>query len=218
MGNPCPFWSDPKQITLGYAEAARSWFLAHRPGRMGKCPHEGDSPRTLPAYSVKIFLPTRTCSNGGTRTNEYLVWSGKDEFLEVHEATPQELAHSYTYRLAHPATVLTAVETFRVHSYLADSQSASGKVEELTGSFHAALVDREARLRGLKLAAADFIDVLNGERERRARGFLESVTGKRLATKAEWENFFSGKSGASLDHESGLCAGMDWSHRVVRTN
>ena len=190
-GKSMSFWSDPKQITLGYAEAARSWFWLIEPD-------EWESTRTkeirleLTRLLGKEFSSYADLEKWWNQNNEHLVWSGKDEFLEVHEATPQELAHSYTYRLAHPPTVLTAVETFRVHSYLASSQMASGKVEELTGSFHAALYDREARLRGLKLAAGDFIDVLNGERERRAREFLESVTGKRFATKAEWENFFSG--------------------------
>lgn len=190
-GKSMSIWSDPKQITLGYAEAARSWLWLIDPD-------EWESTRTkeirleLTRLLGEEFSSYADLQKWWNQNNEYLVWSGKDEFLEAREPTPQELAHSYAYRLAHPPTVLTAVETFRLHSYLASSQMASGKVEELAGSFHAALFDREARLRGLKLAAADFIDVLSGERERRAREFLESVSGKRFATKAEWENFLGG--------------------------
>jgi hypothetical protein len=57
---------------------------------------------------------------------------------------------------------------------------------------HLTLPDREERLRGLKLAAADHIAILSGKRDRDAREFLERLTGQNFATKLEWQNFFAG--------------------------
>lgn len=52
--------------------------------------------------------------------------------------------------------------------------------------FSSAFVDREARLRGLKLYVDDSMEVLTGERQRRAHEFLLSITGEDWVTEAGW--------------------------------
>jgi hypothetical protein len=50
---------------------------------------------------------------------------------------------------------------------------------------------REPRLRALKLYAADTIQILTGERERRVREYLHDLTGVDFAGRREWKEYFS---------------------------
>lgn len=184
-------WNDPKQISRGYAQAARSWYWLIDPDDWNSA-RSKEIRLELALLLGRNFSSYAELQDWWNQNNARLVWSGSDEFLEVHELTSTEAAHSYAYHQEHPPTTPSTVETFRVHPNLAGTEEASGKVDDLTGTFHAALFDREARLRGLKLAASDDVDVLNGERERKARAFLESIAGREFATKSEWENFFVG--------------------------
>ena len=177
---------DPKQLTLGYTEAARSWYWLIDPD-------EWESTRTkeirleLARLLGRDFSSYAELKEWWERNNQHLFWSGTDERLEVREPSVQDLANPYAYHLKHPMTLGSAVEYIRQQPHALDPESATGKIED--GTFRAVLFDREARLQGLKLAAGDRIEVLTGERGRVAKEFLESVIGKQFATKVEWLNF-----------------------------
>lgn len=177
---------DPKQLTLGYTEAARSWYWLIDPD-------EWESTRTKEIRQELVRLLGRDFSSYAelrewwALNNEHLFWSGTDERLEVREPGVQDLANPYAYHLKHPMTPVSAVEYIRQQPHALDPESETGKITD--GNLRAVLLDREVRLRGLKLAAGDWIEVLTGKRARIAKEFLERVIGKQYATKVEWLNF-----------------------------
>jgi hypothetical protein len=177
--------NDPKQVTIGYANAARAWFWLIDPDEW-ESPRSKEIRQELTLLLGREFSSYRELQDWWDQNNKHLVWSGRDEFLEVHEPTMSEMAHRY-----YTVTSMSPVEIIRVHLYQLEPGPAtdalqSGQVSGLT------FFDREERLRGLKLAAADQIAILSGQRERDAREFLERLTGQNFATKAEWQNFFTG--------------------------
>lgn len=177
---------DPKQVTLGYTEAARSWYWLIDPD-------EWESARAKEIRQELVRLLGRDFSSYSELrewwelNNDHLFWSGTDERLEVREPSVQDLANPYAYHLKHPMTPVSAVEYIRQQPHALDPESETGKITD--GNLHAVLLDREVRLRGLKLAAGDWIEVLTGKRARVAKEFLERVIGKQYATKVEWLNF-----------------------------
>ena len=177
---------DPKQVTLGYTEAARSWYWLIDPDEWG-------STRTKEIRHELVRLLGREFSSYAELrewwglNNQHLFWSAADERLEVREPSVQDLANPYAYHLKHPMTPVSAVEYIRQQPHALDPEIETGKIEG--GTLRAVLLDREVRLRGLKLAAGDWIEVLAGARARVAKEFLERVIGKQFATKVEWLNF-----------------------------
>ncbi len=177
---------DPKQVTLGYTEAARSWYWLIDPD-------EWESTRTKEIRHELVRLLGREFSSYAELrewwelNNQHLFWSGADEQLEVREPSVQDLANPYAYHLKHPMTPVSAVEYIRQQPHALDPEIETGKIEG--GTLRAVVLDREVRLRGLKLAAGDWIEVLAGARARVAKEFLERVIGKQFATKVEWLNF-----------------------------
>jgi hypothetical protein len=83
----------------------------------------------------------------------------------------------------------TAVENVRWHYWSLDYQSRAETTNQ--SAFSSLLFDREARERGMKLFAADQIEILSGERERRAREFLRNVTGQDFSRQSQWYEFLS---------------------------
>jgi hypothetical protein len=177
---------DPKHVTQGYAQAARSWFWLLEPDHW-------DSPRAtqirqkLKSMLGRDFSSYQELQEWWSTNGEDLVWSGRDELLEVHAPSIEELVQTYPNRTDHP-TVPTAVERIREAPYLIDSGEELRGTDRDSNVFRAALFDREARLRGLKLAAGDWIDVVTGERERVARESLGRLFGTERSTRAEWES------------------------------
>ncbi len=177
---------DPKQVTLGYTEAARSWYWLIDPD-------EWESTRTKEIRHELVRLLGREFSSYAELrewwelNNQDLFWSAADERLEVREPSVQDLANPYAYHLKHPMTPVSAVEYIRQQPHALDPEIETGKIEG--GTLRAVLLDREVRLRGLKLAAGDWMEVLAGTRARVAKEFLERVIGKQFATKVEWLNF-----------------------------
>jgi hypothetical protein len=177
--------NDPKQVTIGYANAVRAWLWLID-GDQWDGPRSKEIRQELTLLLGREFSCYQELKDWWNQNNKRLVWSGRNELLEVHEPTISDMAHRY-YTL----TSMSPVETIRLHSYQLEPGPATDALH--AGQLYTlSLFDREERLRGLKLAAADQIAILSGQRERNAREFLERLTGRNFATKADWQNFFSG--------------------------
>jgi len=174
---------DPAAIREGYVLAARTWFWLIDP-------EQWESDRTLEiranlAHLIgHYFSSYDELSAWWEENNQYLTWSAEDQLLEIHR-TDWQMAHPDAWTLP---PKLSAVERLRRDGPRWLDQSAIqfnqfGPPELLYGS---AVLDPEARLRGLKLYVADSVDVLLGERQRRIHDYLVSLTGKDYATAEEW--------------------------------
>ncbi len=92
---------DPKQVTLGYTEATRSWYWLIDPD-------EWESTRTKEIRHELVRLLGREFSSYAELrewwelNNQDLFWSAADERLEVREPSVQDLANPYAYHLKHP--------------------------------------------------------------------------------------------------------------------
>ena len=179
-----PSLEDPKQKTTGYANAARAWLWLIDPD-------DWNGPRTkeilleLKLLLGKDFSSYSELQDWWNQSNRHLVWDDSNNFLAVHEPTIEEMAHrTYTFTWSSP------VEEISLHSNDLDSP-ATDKLDPQQGH-PLKWNDREDRLRGLKLAAKAKIATLSGERDRNARLYLQSLTGRNFDTQAEWQNFFAG--------------------------
>jgi hypothetical protein len=165
----------PREIAGGYLTAARSWFWLIDPDRW-------DDARTkqirvaLAGLLGRDFTTYAELETWWQRNYENLVWSAERLVLEVRDPTPSERVWSWH---GGPAS---AVENIRADpSLLSDDPRTHG----------AELFDRAARVRGLMLRAADEIDVLTGERARRARERLRLLVDRDFSTTAEWRSFLA---------------------------
>jgi hypothetical protein len=174
---------DPAAIREGYVLAARTWFWLIDP-------EQWESDRTLEirgnlSHLIGHYFSTYDeLSAWWEENNQYLAWSAADQLLEVQK-TDWQMAHPNAWT---PPLTLCAVERLRRDGprwldQPAIQFSQFGPPELLFGS---AVLDPEARLRGLKLYVADSVDVLMGERQRRIHDYLVSLTGKDYATAEEW--------------------------------
>lgn len=174
---------DHDAIQEGYVLAARSWFWLIDP-------EQWDSERTnevranLAHLIGHDFSSYDELSAWWEENNQYLTWSAEDQLLEIRK-TDWQIAHPNAWTLP---PKLSVVERLRRDGPLWLEDSASqftqfGPPELRLGS---AVVDPEARLRGLKLYVADSVDVLRGERQRHIHDYLVSLTGKDYATAEEW--------------------------------
>jgi hypothetical protein len=183
--------NDDTEVTLGYAAAARTWYwLAD--------PDQWDSARTAQIRRELARLLGREFSMPGeleawwTSHAGDLVWSGTDERLDVRPKTSFDLAHPRTSpRMRYPATPESAVEVIRHHWQELDPARASSFSRGEIVPFRAALLDPDARLRGLTLAAADAIRIVSGEEEREGRDAIARVMGRTVTSKAEAQAFFA---------------------------
>jgi hypothetical protein len=172
--------SDPDQIELGYVSAARAWFWLIDP-------EQWENERTrqirkeLARFLGRDFSSYEELQAWWEQNSEYLVLSGKDRLLEVHKPDIWDFASWHSYNQQHPGSVPSAVETLRQEAHL---WLSGPDPEPYPGA-----ADLEARLRGLNLFLADSIEVLTGERQRRAIEFLHNLTGTYFATKVGWGNY-----------------------------
>ncbi len=173
---------DPKQKTIGFANAARAWFWLIDSDQW-------ESPRTkeilleLKLLLGKDFSSYAELQDWWNLNNSHLLWSGTDSLLAVHEPTIEEMAHrTYTVTSSSP------VEEIHLHSNSLDFP-ATDKLDPQQGG-RLKWYDREDRLRGLKLASETNIAILSGERDRNARAYLQNLTGQNFVTQAEWQSYF----------------------------
>jgi len=175
---------DPAAIREGYVLAARTWFWLIDPEQW-----ESDRTLEIRASLARLighyFSSYDELSQWWEENNQYLTWSAADQLLEIQK-TDWQMAHPNAWTLP---PRLSAVERLRRDGPRWLDQSAIqfsqfGPPELLFGS---AVLDPEARLRGLKLYVADSVDVLMGERQRRIHDYLVSLTGKDYATAEEWK-------------------------------
>src|SRR5258708_1457709 len=137
---------DPKQLTLGYTEAARSWYWLIDPD-------EWESTRTkeirleLARLLGRDFSSYAELKEWWERNNQHLFWSGTDERLEVREPSVQDLANPYAYHLKHPIALGSAVEYIRQQPHALDPESATGKIED--GTFRGSWGASNGRHKGL---------------------------------------------------------------------
>jgi hypothetical protein len=173
----------PEARSGGYVVAARvwSWLID---------PEEWQSDRTkyirreLTRLIGQDFSSYDELQAWWEQNGEYLVWSGSGERLEVrdpdsHSRLDQEISprrHNYV-----PASVSESVR---------QSPWLFGPDSRFPG-FNSLFLDREPRLRALNLFAADTIQILTGERERRVREYLHNLTGVDFASRREWKEYFS---------------------------
>lgn len=179
---PAESLNDHEAIDKGYRLAARTWFWLIDPD-------EWDRGRTkeirggLAHLTGHDFSSYEELSSWWEANQEFLTWSAEDQLLETHK-TEWQIDHPNGY-LPPPVPVLCVVEQLRkrgpVWLYGADPQ-----LNDPLNEFGSAILDREARLRGLKLFVADDIDVLTGERQRQTREYLRSLTGRDYETEDEW--------------------------------
>lgn len=164
---------DRREIAGGYVTAARSWFWLIDPDRW-------DDARTkqirvaLAALLGRDFATYAELETWWERNYENLVWSAERPVLEVRDPSPRERV--WWWHGGPPS----AVEEIRADPSLASDDPRAHGSE---------LFDRAARVRGLMLRAADEVDVLTGERARRARERLRLLLDRDFSTTAEWRSF-----------------------------
>jgi hypothetical protein len=120
------------------------------------------------------------------QNGEYLVWSGSGERLEVHNPDSHFRADYGSSPQRHICVPASASESVRQSPWLFGPDRGPS-----FPGFNSLFLDREARLRALKLFAAENIQVLTGERERRVREYLHNLTGGDFATQRDWWDYFS---------------------------
>jgi hypothetical protein len=174
---------DRAAMQEGYVLAARSWFWLIDP-------EQWDSERTnqiranLAHLIGHDFSSYDELSAWWEENNQYLTWSAEDQVLEIQK-TDWQIAHPNAWTLP---PKLSVVEQLRRDGprWLDDPASQFTPPGPPELQFGSAVVDLEARLRGLKLYVADGVDILTGERQRRIHDYLVSLTGKDYATPEEW--------------------------------
>jgi hypothetical protein len=179
--------SNPEAISGGYVIAARvwSWLIDPEEWQSDRTKHIR---RELTRLLGQDFSSYDELRAWWQQNGEYLVWSGSGERLEVrdpdsHSRLDQEIS---LQRDNYEPT--SASETVRQTPWLFGPDLLSGHPS--FPGFNSLFLDRDARLRALKLYAADNIHVLTGERARRVREYLHNLTGVDFATEREWSKYF----------------------------
>jgi len=215
---PTQGMNDPQSIERGYFDAACSWF-----GLID--PEQWESERTRQIRKELARLLGRDFSSYDElrswweRNRESLVWSSEDQLLEIDKTDMWNLENPYAYR--------------QQHSHIGCSSVAEGVrqlgPQWLSGVAYgfdpapvdrgSVLHDREARLLGLKLYVADSIEILTGERQRRAREFLRNMTGSDFETEDEWRKALDKIRPANTPHMSLIEAQdlVSWIYRTRNT-
>ena len=176
--------NDPPSIESGYHYAAHSWFWLVDP-------EQWQSARTQQIRNELARLLGRDFSSYDElrswweQNSESLVWSSQDQLLEIPQVDEWDLASPYAYRQQHLRVGLSVVE--EVHELGPQWLWGYGYgLDPAPADRGAVLNDREARLQGLKLYVDDSLEILSGERQRRAREFLRNMTGSDFETEDEW--------------------------------
>jgi len=175
--------STPEARSGGYVVAARvwSWLID---------PEEWQSDRTMRIHREltrllgQDFASYDELQEWWEQNGEYLVWSGSGERLEVRNPDSQSRADRGISPQRHNYVPASDSESVRQSPWLFGPDSRPS-----FPGFNSLFLDREARLRALKLYAADTMQVLTGERERRVREYLHSLTGGDFATRREWSEY-----------------------------
>jgi hypothetical protein len=178
----------PEARSGGYVVAARvwSWLID---------PEEWQSDRTmrirreLTRLLGQDFASYDELQAWWEQNGEYLVWSGSDERLEVRNADSQSRADRGISSHRHNYVPASASESVRQSPWLFDPDLMVGHPS--FPGFNSLFLDREARLRALKLYAANLIQILTGERARRVRQYLHGLTGGDFETSRDWWDYFS---------------------------
>ncbi len=186
--------SDPNLVSSGYVDAARSWsWLIDQ--------EQWDSERTKQIRGELTRLLGRDSSSyedlqtWWEQNGRYLAWSSTDQLLEVQEPGLRTISNPYVNQQSQEAARVVATESIRQDPWLFGPKPMGGGPDY--PGFRSLAFDREARFRGLKLYAADNIQILAGERPRRVLEFLHKLTGDDFSTKAEWQQFFAQSSRAN---------------------
>ena len=166
---------DRRELAGGYIAAARAWFWLIDPDRWDDA-RTKQIRVTLAGLLGRDFTTYAELETWWEGNYENLIWSPERRVLEVHEPTPAERLWWWH---GGPAS---AVENIRADPTLASDDPRAHGPE---------LFDRAARVRGLMLRAGDEVDVLTGERVRRARERLQRLVDRDFATTAEWRSFLA---------------------------
>jgi uncharacterized membrane protein len=173
---------ETSSVEQGYLFAARSWFWLIDPEQW-ESKKTKQNRKELARFIGRDYSSYDDLRSWWEQNSETLVWYGKDELLEM----PRDGWKRY------PRVGFSYVEQVRlggpVWLWEPDREpEVSGGYGAPIGDavFSSAFVDREARLRGLKLYVDDSMEVLTGERQRRAHEFLLSITGEDWVTEAGW--------------------------------
>jgi hypothetical protein len=186
--------SNPRLISDGYVAAARAWSWLIDP-------KQWDSERTrqirqeLTRLIGRDFSSYEELEEWWKQNNRKLVWSGKDQLLEVREMDLRDLLGFI---------VLENQDAYQLHQFDAQRFVAQNRltvpwifgpkpIGDVSGypEFTALYFDREARSRELKLDAADLIAILSGEQQRRIQEYLHDHFKEDFSTKEEWQKFFA---------------------------
>lgn len=170
---------DRESIDRGYRLAARTWIYLIDPDQW-----ESESTRVKRDGVARLighdFSSYEELTAWWEQNSEFLTWSDENHWLEIRK-TDWQIAHPNAWSLPPDESV---VERLRDQGpawfYWSDFQVND------PGLFGSAILDREARLRGLKLFVSDSIEVLTGDRQRRTREYLLRLTGKEYTTEDEW--------------------------------
>lgn len=173
----------PEPRSGGYVVAARvwSWLID---------PEEWQSERALRFRSELKRLIGQDFSSYDElqawweEKGEYLALSGSGEKLEVRKLDSESNADQGILAQRHTFVPASANESVRQSPWLFDPHGLRFP------GFHSLFLDREARLRALKLRAADLIQILTGERDRRVREYLHNLIGGDFATQRDWWDYF----------------------------
>jgi hypothetical protein len=176
--------NDPPSIESGYRYAARSWFWLVDPEQW-QSERNQQIRQELARLLGRDFSSYDELRSWWEQNSESLVWSSERQLLETPETDEWDLANPYAYRQQHPRVGLSVVE--EIHELGPQWLWGYGYgLDPAPADRSAALNDREARLRGLKLYVADSIEIVTGARQRLTREFLRNMTGSDFETQDEW--------------------------------
>ena len=206
--------NDPPSIERGYHYAARSWFWLIDPEQWGN-ERTRQIRKELARLLGRDFSSYDELRSWWERNSDSLVWSTEDQLLEIPKADEWNLPNPYAYGQQHPRVGLSVVEEVRQLG----PQWLSGVdygLDPAPADRASVVHDREARLLGLKLYVADSIEILTGERQRRAREFLRNLTGSDFETEDEWRKYFD-KIRPTNPWQMSLIEAQNWVSLIHRT-
>jgi hypothetical protein len=189
---PTQGMNDPTSVEVGYLSAARAWFWLIDPEQWASA-RTSQIRRELAHLLGRDFSSYDELRSWWEENSRSLVWSATDQLLKVDKVDKWELASPYAYHQRHPGARPSVVEQMRENGPRwfgprgpDPVPSASGR--DFDDQFLAPAFDLEARLRGLKLYLADSMEVLTGERQRRAHEFLFNITARDFANENDWQS------------------------------
>jgi hypothetical protein len=176
--------STPETQSGGYVVAAQvwSWLID---------PEEWQSERTVRFRGEVKRLTGRDFSSYDElqawweQNGESLVWSSSGNRLEVRNPNAQSRAGQGNSWQRHGYVPASTSESVRQSPWLFDPHGLRFP------GFNSLFLDREARLRALKLRAADLVQILTGERDQRIREYLHNLTGGDFASQRDWWDYFT---------------------------